>query len=146
MSSFAIAENSRVTLHFAIKLADGQVIDSNFDAEPAVFSVGDGQMLEGFERALFGLNIGDEKQFEILPEQGFGMTNPNNMQKFPRSQFKDMELEQGLVISFSDAGNSELPGVISEFNDDKVTVDFNHPLAGQTLLFDVKIIAVDAAE
>lgn len=146
MSSSAIVDNSRVTLHFAIKLADGQIVDSNFEAEPAVFSVGDGQMLEGFERALIGLSSGDEKQFEILPEQGFGMANPNNMQKFPRSQFKDMELEEGLVISFSDAGNGELPGVISEFNDDKVTVDFNHPLAGQTLLFDVKIIAVDAAE
>lgn len=146
MSSSAIVDNSRVTLHFAIKLADGQIVDSNFEAEPAVFSVGDGQMLEGFERALIGLSSGDEKQFEILPEQGFGMTNPNNMQKFPRSQFKDMELEEGLVISFSDAGNGELPGVISEFNDDKVTVDFNHPLAGQTLLFDVKIISVEAAE
>ncbi|WP_261843453.1 FKBP-type peptidyl-prolyl cis-trans isomerase [Aliamphritea ceti] len=146
MSSSAIVDNSRVTLHFAIKLADGQIVDSNFEAEPAVFSVGDGQMLEGFERALIGLSSGDEKQFEILPEQGFGMANPNNMQKFPRSQFKDMELEEGLVISFSDAGNGELPGVISEFNDDKVTVDFNHPLAGQTLLFDVKIISVEAAE
>ncbi len=146
MSSCSIAENSRVTLHFAIKLMNGQVVDSNFDAEPACFSVGDGQMLEGFERVLMGLNSGDEKQFEILPEQGFGMTNPNNMQTFPRSQFKDMELEPGLVISFSDAGNGELPGVISEFNGDSVIVDFNHPLAGQTLLFDVKIMKVESAE
>lgn len=146
MSSCSIAENSRVTLHFSIKLMNGQVVDSNFDSEPASFSMGDGQMLEGFERVLLGLNSGDEQQFEILPEQGFGMTNPNNMQTFPRSQFKDMELEPGLVISFSDAGNGELPGVISEFNDAQVTVDFNHPLAGQTLLFDVKIVAVESAE
>ena len=139
-----ISENSQVTLHFAIKLADGQVVDSNFESAPATFRIGDGQMLEGFEKALYGLAAGDEKQVEILPEQGFGMSNPNNLQTFPRSQFQDMELETGLIISFSDAGNGELPGVISEFNDEKVVVDFNHPLAGKNLVFDVKIISVSA--
>ncbi|WP_458576188.1 FKBP-type peptidyl-prolyl cis-trans isomerase [Aliamphritea spongicola] len=94
MSSCSIAENSRVTLHFAIKLMNGQVVDSNFDSEPASFSMGDGQMLEGFERVLLGLSSGDEKQFEILPEQGFGMTNPNNMQTFPAASLKIWNLNR----------------------------------------------------
>ena len=65
------------------------------------------------------------------------------MQRLPRSQFGDMVLEPGLVVSFADAANGELPGVIAEFDEEKVTVDFNHPLAGKRLKFEVKIIAVE---
>ncbi|MEH6576684.1 MAG: peptidylprolyl isomerase [Amphritea sp.] len=145
MAEQLIAADSKVTLHFAIKLENGQVVDSNFEGNPATFIVGDGQLLEGFERPLLGMKSGDEAIIDISPEQGFGMSNPNNLQRLPRSQFKDMALEPGLVISFADAGNGELPGVISEFNDQTVTVDFNHPLAGQHLKFEVKIINVEAA-
>ncbi|MBN0989060.1 FKBP-type peptidyl-prolyl cis-trans isomerase [Amphritea pacifica] len=139
----AIAPDAKVTLHFAIKLEDGQVVDSNFEGNPATFIVGDGQLLDGFENSLLGMQAGDEAVIDILPEQGFGMANPNNMQRLPRSQFGDMALEPGLVVSFADAANGELPGVIAEFDENKVTVDFNHPLAGKKLKFEVKIIAVE---
>ena len=142
MSEQVIGPDCQVTLHFAIKLEDGQVVDSNFETEPATFTVGDGQLPEGFEKTLLGMKAGDEAAIDISPEQGFGMVNPNNMQRIPRKQFGDMTLEPGLVISFADAGNGELPGVIVEFNDSSVTVDFNHPLAGKSLTFDVKIIEV----
>jgi len=143
MSQLVIGPDCKVTLHFSIKLEDGQLIDSNFDTAPATFVVGDGQLLEGFERTLLGMSAGDEAIVDISPEQGFGMTNPNNIQRLPRAQFKDMELEPGLVISFADAGNGELPGVISDFDDKMVSVDFNHPLAGKHLKFEVKIISVE---
>ncbi|WP_415886087.1 FKBP-type peptidyl-prolyl cis-trans isomerase [Neptuniibacter sp. QD37_6] len=137
-----IGPGKTVTLHFAIKLEDGQIIDSNFEAEPATFNVGDGNLLEGFEKALFGLEEGTKQTLKILPENGFGMSNPSNVQNIPRSQFEGMELEQGLVISFADAGNGELPGVIAEFDDKMVSVDFNHPLAGKRLDFQVEILQV----
>lgn len=137
-----IGPGKSVTLHFAIKLEDGQIIDSNFSAEPAIFTVGDGNLLEGFEQALFGLEEGAKQTLKILPENGFGMPNPSNIQNLPRSQFDGMELEQGLVISFSDPGNGELPGVIAEFDDKMVSVDFNHPLAGKKLDFEVEILKV----
>lgn len=137
-----IGPGKTVTLHFAIKLEDGQIIDSNFEAEPATFTVGDGNLLEGFEKALFGLEEGAKQTLKILPENGFGMNNPSNMQNIPRSQFEGMELEQGLVISFADAANGELPGVIAEFDDQMVSVDFNHPLAGKKLDFQVEILQV----
>lgn len=137
-----IGPGKTVTLHFAIKLEDGQIIDSNFEAEPATFTVGDGNLLEGFEKALFGLEEGAKQTLKILPENGFGMSNPSNIQNIPRSQFEGMELEQGLVISFADAGNGELPGVIAEFDDKMVSVDFNHPLAGKKLDFQVEILQV----
>lgn len=141
--SQTIAPDAKVTLHFAIKLDDGSVVDSNFEGNPATFIVGDGQLLEGFENSLLGMKAGDEAVIDITPEQGFGMSNPSNIQRIPRSQFGDMELEPGLVVSFADAGNGELPGVISEFDEKMVSVDFNHPLAGKHLKFEVKIIAVE---
>lgn len=138
-----VAPDAKVTLHFAIKLADGQVVDSNFEGSPATFIVGDGQLLEGFEKSLLGMQAGDEAVIDILPEHGFGMSNPNNMQRLPRSQFGDMTLEPGLVVSFADAANGELPGVVAEFDEKMVTVDFNHPLAGKNLKFEVKILTVE---
>ncbi len=144
MTDAVIGPGKAITLNFAIKLQDGQIIDSNFDAEPARFEFGDGNIPEGFEQAMLGLKPGEHVELTIAPERGFGMHNPSNIQVMPRSQFKDMELEPGLVISFQEPGG-ELPGVITDFNDDKVTVDFNHPLAGKTLIFEVAVKAVEAA-
>ncbi|MBR9869294.1 MAG: peptidylprolyl isomerase [Oceanospirillales bacterium] len=138
-----IVPDAKVTLHFAIKLENGQVVDSNFEGKPATFVVGDGQLLDGFESALLGMQAGDEAVIDILPEQGFGMSNPNNMQRIPRKQFGDMALEKGLVISFADASDGELPGMVAEFDERMVTVDFNHPLAGKNLKFEVKIVSVE---
>jgi len=144
MTDAAIGPGTRVSLHFAIKLQDGQIIDSNFDAQPASFTFGDGNIPEGFEQALLGLKPGEHAELTIAPERGFGMHNPSNIQVLPRSQFKDMALEPGLVVSFQEPGG-ELPGMITEFNEEKVTVDFNHPLAGKTLIFEVQVESVEAA-
>jgi FKBP-type peptidyl-prolyl cis-trans isomerase SlpA len=108
------------------------------------FEHGDGQLPDGFLAYLDGLSTGAEDAWLVSPEKAFGMPNPNNVQYFKRNTFAaDMELEPGLVVSFTDASKQELPGVIKAFDDDEVTVDFNHPLAGETLTFKVKIIAVE---
>ena len=139
-----IGADTEVTLHFALKLEDGNVVDSTFDKQPATFKVGDGNLLPGFEQALFGLKAGDKRTLNIEPEQGFGQPNPQNVQIMPRSQFEGMELSEGLLVIFNDAANAELPGVVKAFDDKQVTIDFNHPLAGKTLQFDVEIIEVKA--
>jgi FKBP-type peptidyl-prolyl cis-trans isomerase SlpA len=133
-----------VTLHFALKLDNGDVVDSTFDKKPATFKVGDGNLLPGFEQAIYGLKAGDKRSLSISPEQGFGQGNPQNIQIMPRSQFQDMELSEGLLVIFNDAANAELPGVVKAFDDSQVTIDFNHPLAGKALSFDVEIIEVKA--
>ena len=144
MTDVRIGPNKEVTLHFAIKLENGEVVDSTFDKRPATFKVGDGNLLPGFESALFGFKAGDKRALQVLPEQGFGQPNPQNVQVMPRSQFQDMELSEGLLVIFNDAANAELPGVVKAFDDSQVTIDFNHPLAGKTLSFEVEIIAVKA--
>nr|WP_178087332.1 FKBP-type peptidyl-prolyl cis-trans isomerase [Pseudomonas sp. C27(2019)] len=142
MSEQRIGQNSTVTLHFALKFDNGDVVDSNFEKDPATFKVGDGSLLPGFERVLFGLKDGDKRSFEILPEQGFGTPNEQNVQVMPRSQFDSMELDHGVLVIFKDAAGGEMPGVVKAFDDKNVTVDFNHPLAGKVITFDVEIVKV----
>lgn len=145
MTEQRIGPDKEVTLHFALKLANGDVVDSTFDKQPATFKVGDGNLLPGFEVALYGFKAGDKRNLQIEPENAFGQPNPQNVQVMPRSQFADMELSEGLLVIFNDAANAELPGVVKAFDDAQVTVDFNHPLAGKTLSFDVEIIEVRQA-
>ena len=141
-----IEPGTTVTLHFSLALSDDNVIDSNFEKKPATFTIGDGKLLPGFEEALFGLKAGDKQTVVIEPEKGFGQSNPNNVQEVKRDQFAtDMALEKGLVVSFADAAGGEMPGVISEFNEQTVFVDFNHPLAGRDITFSVHIIDVQPA-
>jgi len=144
MTDVRIGPDKEVTLHFALKLDNGDVVDSTFDKKPATFKVGDGNLLPGFEQAIYGLKAGDKRSLSISPEQGFGQGNPQNIQIMPRSQFQDMELSEGLLVIFNDAANAEMPGVVKAFDDSQVTIDFNHPLAGKALSFDVEIIEVKA--
>ena len=147
MDDLVISENTRVTLNFSLSLEDGSLVDSNFDQAPVTFSVGDGSLLPGFERALFGLKAGDEAEFTIPPEQGFGQPNEHNIQVVKRDQFEpEITLEVGMMFSFADAAGGELPGVVTNFDEAEVTVDFNHPLAGRVLGFRVAIRDVEAAE
>jgi FKBP-type peptidyl-prolyl cis-trans isomerase SlpA len=139
-----IGQNTEVTLHFALRLENGDTVDSTFDKAPATFKVGDGNLLPGFEAAIFGFKAGDRRTVQILPENAFGQPNPQNVQIMPRSQFQDMDLSEGLLVIFNDAANTELPGVVKAFDDEQVTIDFNHPLAGKTLDFEVQILEVKA--
>lgn len=142
MSEQRIGQGSTVTLHFSLKFDNGEVVDSNFEKDPATFTIGDGSLLPGFERVLFGLKDADKRTFEILPEQGFGTPNEQNVQVMPRSQFDSMELDYGVLVIFKDAAGGEMPGVVKAFNDQQVTIDFNHPLAGKVITFDIEIIQV----
>lgn len=141
-----IGPGAAVALHFAIELADGAVVDSNFARAPARLVIGDGNLPEGFERLLLGLRAGDERRFEVAPEQAFGAHREANVLMLPRQRFPaDLEPTPGLVVTFTDAASGQLPGVVSAVFGDRVRVDFNHPLAGKTLVFAVAIRSVAAA-
>lgn len=138
-----IGPGSSVTLHFEVSLPGGEVIDSNFSGPPATFTVGDGNLLPGFERAIFGMREGQESTLRLEPEQAFGERNEDNIQTFPRYRFPaDLALEKGLMINFADASGYEQAGVVTEFDSAQVVVDFNHPLAGRDISFRVSILAV----
>ncbi len=144
MNNLIVGPKTEITLYFSLELEDDSIVDSNFGSKPATFNFGDGSLLPGFEKKLEGLTAGDERVFTILPEQGFGQTNPNNIQVMEPNVFdSSLTLSEGLVLSFADAAGAERPGIVKSFTDKEVIIDFNHPLAGKTIQFEVKIISVN---
>ena len=149
---YPVTAGSRVTLHFSLALPDGAVIDSNFERRPATFTVGDGNLLPGFEEQLLGLVAEQEIAVTLPPNQAFGEISPANVQYMPRGRFNrflDDEYEAlapGSVVAFKDAGGFDLHGVIQEVDADGAKIDFNHPLAGRTILFRARIVSVIPAD
>ncbi len=143
-----IGPNCKVELHFSLKLADtGELVDSTFEEKPAELVIGDGNLPAAFEAVIHGMRAGERKIERIEPKDGFGQHNPSNVQRIPKDQFDpSVELLEGLVVSFQDKAKSELPGVVVTIDDTMVTVDFNHPLAGRDLEFEVEILSVVPSE
>jgi FKBP-type peptidyl-prolyl cis-trans isomerase SlpA len=144
---YQIGIASTVTLHLSLTLEDGMVAESTFGEEPLTFTMGDGALVHGLELALYGLRPGDTQRLELYPEQAFGLRDPEKIHRLPRAQFSpDMALEPGLIIGFTTAGGEEIPGAVLSLTDDEVEVDFNHPMAGHTVVFEVEILDVVPAE
>ena len=143
---YPIGAGSIVTLHLSLTLGDGVVAESTFDGEPHSFTMGDGSLLAGLELALYGLRAGDTQRLVLHPAQAYGLRDPAKRQQMPRSAFApDLDLEPGLIIGFAGSQGEELPGTILAVTDSTVEVDFNHPLAGHAVTFEVEIIDVTPA-
>ena len=139
-----IGDNSEIILHFDLTLEDGTAADSTrVNKKPAKMVMGDGSLTPNFEACLRGLKVADKKSFTLPANDAFGMPNPDNIYHVDKSKFSaDMALSEGMIITFSQPDGSELPGIIRSVAGQSVTVDFNHPLAGQTVIFAVEIIDV----
>jgi len=137
MSQAVIGENSEVIFHFSIKLEDGSAADSTkVHNKPAKLTMGDGSLTANFEKCLLGLTAGESKTFELEPEDAFGQPNPDNI------YYAETPAKVGAIIAFTQPDGTELPGLVREVQGESVTIDFNHPLAGQRLTFEVDIIEV----
>lgn len=143
--SDSVQSDSAVLVHFTLKLEDGSVAESTrAGGKPALFRLGDGSLSEGLEQHLLGLKEGAKTDFTLQPEDAFGTISPDLIQYFSRREFIDAgEPEPGAIMLFTAMDGSEMPGVIREVNGDSITVDFNHPLAGQTIHFDIEVLDVN---
>ncbi len=139
-----IQKDSTVTLHFDIRLKDGSVADGTRSiGKPFTFQMGMGVFSEKLEEKLLGLSIGDKPKVMLMPEDAFGAPHPANIFQVPRNKFNaDEVLEVGLIYLFTQKDGRELPGIIRNIEDHEVTIDFNHPLSGQVILFDMDICNV----
>lgn len=144
-----IQPGSHVTLHFRLTLGDGNVIFDTFSDKPATIQVGEGQISPALERCLIALNEGDERSYELGPDDGFGPRNPDLIQKISRQLMdkyanEDEIIEPGDVVEFPtpDQSGGRVAGVFKGWDGNSAIFDFNHPLAGQTLRFDVRIIGL----
>lgn len=143
MSGLAVTASSRVQFYFSLSLTSGEIIDSCFDGQPANCAIGDGSLLPAFDQCLLGMAAGERKQFTIAAVDAFGLRQEANLKRLARNKFPaDVELVPGLVMSFQAEGG-DLPGVIHRLMGDVIEIDFNHPLAGRDIVFDVEILAID---
>ena len=141
--STEIMPGSSVTLHLSLSMTDGTEAISTFDGEPSRVTLGDGNLSEGLELALYGLRAGDKQTLQLNSNQAFGPRDETRIQSMQKGDFDPgMALEPGHVIAFEGPSGEELAGTVLEIGEKDVTVDFNHPLAGHELVFKVEILQV----
>ena len=139
-----VNRDSKVTVHYSLMLADGTPVDGTADGEPMEFSMGEGAMIPAFESIMLGMKTGDKQQVSLEPREAFGFPEPANKHWMEKSSFADdIELQEDLIIEFSTPAGDQVPGIILELVDDKVLVDFNHPLAGHEIIFSVQILSIN---
>ena len=139
-----VQNNSSIIGHITMKLSDGSAADSTkVNNKPTKIVMGNQSISPAFETQLLGLVAGDTKEFTLAAKDAFGESNPDNLHYMDLSKFSaEAPAEVGNIITFSQPGDVELPGMIREISGSSVTIDFNHPLAGQAVTFSVDVIEV----
>jgi FKBP-type peptidyl-prolyl cis-trans isomerase 2 len=135
-----IKEGSKVKLHYTGKLEDDNVFDTSKDREPLEFTVGEGQLIPGFEKGVIGMNVGDTKTIEINPEEAYGPVREELINEVPKEN-----LPEGVEVGHMLQAQTEQGPVnvkVVELNETTGKVDANHPLAGKKLIFDLEVVEV----
>lgn len=151
MASIALAADPVVGQGMHVKAdytltVDNEQIESSVGKEPLEFDVGTNTIIPGLESQLMGMHEGEEKIVTVAAKDAYGEVDPKAVKEFPKSSMpKDAQLKAGMVLQAQSPDGEEFPAVIKEIKEDKVVLDFNHPLAGKTLQFKVKILKLAPA-
>lgn len=140
-----VKNGDRVRVHYTGKLDNGQEFDSSRDGDPLEFTVGEGQVIPGFEEAVRGMNVGDTKTVEIEPDDAYGQRREQLVQSVAREGMNlDVEPQEGMNLIMQLPDGNQIPVAITEVSETHVTLDANHPLAGEKLTFDLEVVGNDA--
>ena len=138
-----VAPDSFLTLHYRVTTSDGSEILNTFDMKPATLQMGSGQLAENLEKCLLGQPAGERLVFLLEPAQAFGEHNPRLVERIAREALPaGMELKENAVVEFNDGEGAEFAGFLRELTDTHALFDFNHPLAGKSVRFEVEIIGI----
>jgi FKBP-type peptidyl-prolyl cis-trans isomerase SlyD len=140
-----VKDGMLVSLDYTVKTPDGKLVETSKGSQPLKYIHGKKMMIPGLERELTGMKIDDEKHITIKPEDGYGKLNPNAVQEVPKEKVPPNALKVGAVLVGTDKNGSPMPMTVKEIKEKTVVMDLNHPLAGKTLVFDVKVIDVEPA-
>lgn len=142
MSNMKVSNDVIVSLAYQLHLGDEQIIDAADRDEPLVYLHGAGNIISGLERELAGMRVGEEKQVVVPPADAYGEVDDEDYQVVPRSIFpEDLTLHEGMGLRLVDQNTGQpVEAYVAEIADDRVLLDFNHPLAGETLHFAVKVV------
>ena len=131
-------------VHYTGKLSDGTIFDSSEGRQPLEFKVGSGQVIPGFDQAIEGMEVNEEKKFLLKSNEAYGPVRDDLKKDFPRDMLGEKEVNVGEELWFK-TPQGPVPGKILNLETDSFTVDFNHPLAGRDLEFSVKLVGISDA-
>jgi FKBP-type peptidyl-prolyl cis-trans isomerase SlyD len=141
-----VEDQKVVGIDYTLFLEDGSIADSTEGEEPLYFLYGNGNIIPGLEKALEGLAVGAEKTVEIEADDAYGGFDENAFEEMPLSAFpEDLKLEKGIPFALLDEEGNHIPAIVHEVGKETVTMDLNHPLAGQKLKFQVKVVDIREA-
>ncbi len=137
-----VATGDTVRVHYTGTLDDGTEFDTSTDRDPIAFMIGGGQVLPGFENALVGMTEGETKSITLSPEDAYGPHDPELLHAVERERIPDeIDLKVGALLQAGDAQSNEITLRVVEVSDEMATLDANHPLAGETLTFELTMVA-----
>ena len=138
-----VKAGDKIKVHYHGKLTNGQTFDSSEGREPLEFEVGSGQVIKGFDDGVTGMAVGDKKTIEIPADEAYGPRNEEMVIDMPKERFPaEMVLELGMPLTMTDGQGQNFQVVITEIKENTVMLDANHPLAGQTLIFDLELVEI----
>jgi FKBP-type peptidyl-prolyl cis-trans isomerase SlpA len=136
-------EKNQVKVHYKGTLKNGEVFDSSEGREPLEFTIGEGQVIPGFDQGVKGMQVGEEKTINIAADDAYGQVREELIQDVDKSALpEDIKPEVGLKLVSKTQDGKEIPLIVTEVKDKAITVDANHPLAGEDLTFSVKLVDV----
>ncbi len=137
-----VEKGKEVSIDYTLTV-EGEVIDSSQGKSPLQYTQGEGQIIVGLEKELEGLKVGDEKTVVVPPEEAYGLSDPEAFQEVPRSSLpSEIKPQVGMYVQAKGADGKVFPVKITEVKENMVVINFNHPLAGKTLKFDIKIVSI----
>lgn len=138
-----VKSGDKVRVHYHGKLTDGSTFDSSEGREPLEFEVGSGSVIPGFDQGVTGMSVGEKKTINIPVEEAYGPKQEELIMEFPRDRFPaDMVPEVGMQLNMSNGAGQNFPVVIREVQEETVSLDANHPLAGEELVFDLELVEI----
>lgn len=138
-----VKANDTVKLHYTGKLSDGQVFDSSVQREPLEVTLGQGQLIPGFEKGLVDMKVNDKKTITIPKEEAYGEIQKELFQPIPKENLpQEIKPEVGMGLVSKNPDGSERQLRVAEVNEDHIVVDANHPLAGKDLTFDLELLEI----
>lgn len=140
----SIKDGDRVSVHYTGRLESGEVFDSSEGRDPLTFTVGSGELIPGFDRGVIGKTVGDKTEVTCAPEEAYGPRDETRIMQLERERLQNIEPEVGQYLGLEDDQGNPHQASVTEVTDTHVTLDFNHFLAGKTLIFTIEVVSVEA--
>jgi FKBP-type peptidyl-prolyl cis-trans isomerase SlyD len=140
-----VKDGMMVSLHYTLKGTDGKVMETSKGREPLKYIHGKKMIPPGLERELSGMKVGGEKHVTVKPEDGYGKVNPNAVQEIPKEKIPPNALKVGAMLAAKSPEGLVVPMTVRQIKEKTVVMDMNHPMAGKTLVFDVKVVDIQPA-